>query len=512
MSFGQRFVSQLPLDPHTNSAGKGWARESKAYSVALLLVLLIILAPIWLVDYPGMVDYPNHLTRCYIVAHYHDNPIWQQRFIVVHDPIPNLAIDLIVTPLIYLLPLLVCGKIFLSLAAALYVIGCSEVGRAITGKPNWLALVCALTFYNSALLYGFVNYVFGLGIFLCAFAFWLRIRNAMTPLRFFLCCLFSIAAFLAHLSSFAILGVACCTIALLDFIRSRSVAELLKKTVWLACPLLLMACWLAASALHMGGSPKSQKQIGVIEWETFGGKLTNLLAPVRSYNIAVDLVVIALLLVSALILRKGCKIHSVAIVGLILFGLFLVTPSSVYAVYSADARYVVPGFLLLTLSIEPCQGRRLKIAMVVALVAMTLHIVSIAADWRTIDRRSRQVLAMGEVLPAGARVYVFEPSSNFSAKRDRGFKHTIQYWALSHNADISTFFTVSGAQPLLRRQPICDNAEWKKCIASYDYLWTSDPPPPLREALTAVATPAATWEKITLWRINPSPATRQQVP
>src|ERR1035441_5642758 len=116
-------------------------QELKAYYAALLVVLLMVLAPIWIVKYPGMVDYPNHLVRCYILAHYHDNPLWQQRYLLDLSPLPNLAIDLIVTPLLRILPLIVAGKVFLSLAAALYVLGCSEVGRTVIGKLNWLALV-----------------------------------------------------------------------------------------------------------------------------------------------------------------------------------------------------------------------------------------------------------------------------------------------------------------------------------------------------------------------------------
>jgi len=390
MSMRQPLSTEAQLGVHSVEAGEakqGFTGEIKAYYAALLFVLLLVLAPIWIVKYPGMVDFPNHLTRCYILAHYYDNPIWQQRFIVVHDPLPNLAIDLIVTPLVHLLPLILCGKIFLSISAALYVIGCSYAGRAITGKPNWLALVCALTFYNSALLFGFVNYIFGVGVFLCAFAYWLRVRNAMTPLRFSLCCLLSFAAFFAHLSSIAFLGLACVTIALLDFIHDRRIARLLVKVTWLACPVLLMAAWLVESALHSPVAIKNQGHIPQTAWRPLSGKLTVLLTPVRSYSMAVDLGVILLLLVCALAIWKGSKVHRTAVVSLILYVLFLITPSDLYTTSAADARYVLPGFLLLLLSIELRWGRRQKIAVAVALAAMAVHIGSITADWLTISRR-----------------------------------------------------------------------------------------------------------------------------
>jgi hypothetical protein len=466
-------------------------QELKAYYAALLVVLLMVLAPIWIVKYPGMVDYPNHLVRCYILAHYHDNPLWQQRYLLDLSPLPNLAIDLIVTPLLRILPLIVAGKVFLSLAAALYVLGCSEVGRTVIGKLNWLALVCAFTFYNSDLLFGFVNYVFGIGVFLCAFAYWLRIRNAMTPLRFFLCCLLSLAAYFAHLSSVVILGIACCTIALLEFVRDRKIRSLIVKLAWLACPVFLMAGFL-----------KSSGQIGTIDWGSPSEKLIALLAPVRSYSVALDVGVIFVLLVCALAMLRGSKVHSVAVVSPVLFALLLITPKALYTVSAANARYVIPAYLLLILSIEPCWGRWRKAALAVALAAMAIRTRSITADWLAISQRSEQLLAMGNILPEGARIYVIKPALDLSAKRDRGDVHVIQFWTVSHDAELSNLFAFRGAQPLVFRQPPCGGPEWEKCLASYDFVWTYDPPEFLRQVILRIATPAAAWEKVTLWRVN----------
>jgi hypothetical protein len=466
-------------------------KEYKFYYAMLLIVLVIILVPIWLVKYPGMVDYPNHLVRCYILSHFHDNPVWGQRYYLDYTPLPNLAIDLIVTPLLRLFPLLVCGKIFLSLAAALYVLGCSEVGRAVAGKPNWLALICAFTFYNSQLFFGFVNYIFGVGVFLCVLAYWMRVRSSMSFSRFFICCLLGIVAFLAHLSSVVILGVACVTIALLDFALDRRIRGLIVKISWLACPLVLMA-----------GFMKGSGRVGIIEWGAPYQKLMKLFSPVRSYSAVVDMLVIVVLLICALLMLRGSRIRSTALVSIELFILFLITPETVFTSTSADARYVIPCFLLLVLSFEPRWGRWQKAALAMALVAMTLRTVSITTNWLAISRRNEQVLAMGQVLPTGARIYVLQPKYLVSTKLDRGFVHIIEFWTVSHEADISTLFALPGQQPLVFRQPPCDGPDWSKCLASYDYVWTYDPPASMRQAILRLATPAAEWEKVTLWRVT----------
>jgi hypothetical protein len=491
--FLTRRMSFLLHPAIADEAPRASAAELRTYYAMLLIVFFVILIPIWMVKYPGMLDYPNHLTRCYILAHYYDNPVFQQRYVLDYSPLPNLAIDLIVTPLLRFLSLIVAGKVFLSIAAALYVLGCSEVGRAVTGKPNWLALVCAFTFYNSQLIWGFVNYIFGVGVFLCAFAFWLQVRNTISPLRFFLLCLLSLAAYLAHLSSLAILGIACCVIALLDYLRDRKARGLIVKLAWLACPLLIMEGFVKKNS---GGG------VGSVSWGTPIDKLTNLLAPVRSYNVTLDLGIIFVLLLCAWAMLKGSKVHSVAVVGLLLFVLFLITPLVLFGLYPADVRYVIPAYMLLILSIEPRWGRLQKAALAVALIAMMIRMGSITANWHSVSRRSEQVLAMGQVLPEGARICVWHPPLDAMAKLDRSFIHVIEFWTISHDADISTFFATRGQQLLVRRQPPCDDPEWTKCLDSYDYVWTYDPPESLRQDIIRLATPAAMWEKVTLWRVN----------
>lgn len=472
---------------HAEPQSAGW----KVYYSILGIALIAMLIPIWTVDYPGMVDYPNHLARCYVLAHYHDIPLWGQRYFLVHDPIPNLAIDLIVAPLLRWLPLIVCGKIFLTLAAALYVVGCSEVGRAATGKLNWLVLPVVFTFYNSPLLYGFVNYVFGVGVFLCVFAYWLRVHQSMSGWRFLFCCLLSLAAFFSHLSAVVFLGVGCCTVAFLEFFPDRKLSRLAVQLAWLFCPLLIVVLFLKRSG-----------QIGTIAWSTLHEKLLHLLAPVRSYSLTLDLIVIAGLALCAVPLLKGSKIHRTALVGLVFFALYLITPNQLLTYSAADARYVVPAWVLLVVSVEPSPGRWRKAALALALILMLVRTGSIDWNWRAIDRRNEQVLAMGSVLPEGARVYALPLPEN-TPKPDRGFFHIIQLWTVSREADIPSLFALPGQQPLVFRQPPCVGPEWAKCFAHYNYVWAYDPPEPIRQDLLRVATPAATWEKITLWQVRP---------
>jgi len=491
-----------------------YSAGSKAYYALLFFVLVAILIPIWIVDYPGMADYPNHLVRCYILAHYHENPIWQQRYVIDHTPLPNLAIELVVVPLLRILPILTCGKLFLSLAAVLYVLGSDAVGHVITGKPNWLAPLCAFTFYNIQLFDGLVNYIFGIGIFLLAFAFWLRVRRQMAPWSFLVCCLLSLIAYLAHLSSIAFLGLACLTVALLDYAEDRKLATFLTKLAWLACPLLLIAAFFKGSG-----------QIGAIAWSHVW-KLdpTQLLSPIKSYSLFLDIGILAALTASFVALSKGCTLHRTATVSAVFFLFFLITPDGLFTAGYIAQRFVVPGCLLLVLSIEPHWGWRQKAALGLALATMMVRTGEIAANWVSIDRESKQVLAMGEILPRGASVFALQqdhhPPRSAGLRRrmdyatqfwagspEKHLLHVIQFWTLSHDADVSTLFAIPGQQPLVFRQLYCHatpifGAAAVNCFPNFDFVWTYDAGPAVRRVLAGIATPAATWGESTLWRVN----------
>jgi hypothetical protein len=462
-----------------------------------------------MVDYPGMVDYPNHLTRCYILAHYHDNPLWQQRYQLDHTPIPNLMIDLIVPALTKFLPLLVSGKLFLSLIAILYVGGCSAAGRSITGSPNWLALPCAFTFYNKQLLYGFANYAFGVGIFLCAFAYWYRVRDKMTPARFLICGLLSLVAYFSHLSSLVFLFIACFIVVLIDYIKDRGFRSLLFKTAWLIFPAPLLFMYVS-----------SRKQARSVDWSyTIAEKLRALGSPLQSYNIYVDAVVAAVLFICLVALIKGSRIHrSVAIMAVFLALTFL-TPDGLATDRCVAERFVVPGLLIGMLSIDPRRDKWRSAAIGLAVAAMLVHTAEIAANWRTIDRESRSVLAMGQVLPQRARVFVLLPAEGLNVTRSwrentgyfrMRFQHVIEFWTISKEADLSSLFVNPGQQPLVIRQIYCHDPSERPsltlgCFAGYDYVWTYDPTPAVKDYLSGIAAPASTWERVILWRVNRRP-------
>ena len=50
--------------------------DRRWYHVLTWLIAALVGLPIWCVAYPPLVDYPNHLARCYIFEHSGDEPLF----------------------------------------------------------------------------------------------------------------------------------------------------------------------------------------------------------------------------------------------------------------------------------------------------------------------------------------------------------------------------------------------------------------------------------------------------
>lgn len=470
----------------------------KLYYALLVLAFVLAIVPLWLVRFPEMMDYPAHLARCYILAHFHSNPLWPQVYRVRFGPIPNLAIDAIVAPLAHWLPIGLSGRIFLTLLALLYVGGCEALGRAAWGRQHAMTLVAAFTFLNTNLMDGRVNYLFGLALAFWVLALWLRWRAAMTARRFLLFCGLSLLVYLAHLGAIAVLGVACCTIALVDFARHRRLRPLLAEVGWMVCPTLLL----------LFGFLGRSGRVGELAWGTWASKASHLLTLTRTFRPQWEgWLVLALLACAGVLLWRARWNRPLAIAGLVLLGCYVVTPTRIFTADYADARFVLPGFVLLILAVRPRPGRLRRMTLGLVLALFAARVLFLGQGWIAEQTQARAVLAMGRALPAGARVDAIDGMEAKSG--GRGFQrlalsHLIDLWSVNRGVYMSNVFAESGQQPLIQR-PELENCWPNKnpgCLANFDFVWTDSPPATVQARLQSAAVPVARYATFVLWRIR----------
>src|SRR5690349_18089258 len=80
---------------------------------AMLLAAAVLLAPLLIADVPPVLDYPNHLARFVLLAAGPDDPVLGRIFTPRWSIIPNLATDLIMPPLLHVVPVHIAGRLLL---------------------------------------------------------------------------------------------------------------------------------------------------------------------------------------------------------------------------------------------------------------------------------------------------------------------------------------------------------------------------------------------------------------
>lgn len=453
-------------------------RGLKLYWALFAACAVLACAPLWTTKYPPLLDYPNHLARAYVIYHYDDNGFYRGEYDRLSVPVPNMAIDLVVPPLLRFFEVKTAGKIFLTLTFLLFALGCHMLGVAVHGRPTWLALAFALLVFNQTVLWGFVNYFFGVGLFLITFSLWLRWRESWTWVRLVLVVALAFAAFIAHLSAYAFLGVALTTVTLFDAWAAR------RATKGMLLGLAPLLPPLATFVAFMRGPGRT----GELVWGSAAAKVVNLAAWPVGYNYALDgaLLGVVLLACAVVLLRsKSLRVSWALLVsGLLFWLLYVLCPQAVFTSYSADARFIAPALVFTLLAFRFEVGRKLgTCALALILVAAGVKLGGVWAAWRRIDVKTEAQLALFERFEDGARVYpiTFFPPDREGAKNERPIHHVIHYATISRHIFAPTFFAYSGQQPVVykerpryvkiteKRPPEALN--WAFIFDKYDYIW-----------------------------------------
>jgi len=465
-------------------AGSRRAQLAAAWGAGLLVLL-----PLALVPYPPLVDAPNHLARLYVLSRYDRVPLFQEDLLLDLRPLPNLGIEAIGLPVLALVPdPVVAARVTLVLLAALYVAGCQALGYAILRRPSWRATLASLLLYGSTLLYGFLGYTVGVGVFLLALAAWIDSRSRWTPLRAVLCSGLALAAYFAHLSTLAFLALTVGPLWLWEFAGSWRCAW--RRALLAGAPLVAGAAALLAFPPPPGSGPTV--------WNGPLGKLVLLSGPLRSYSWRFDLLVIALVAATgALVALRAREVRvrwPIASAAAALLAAALATPLVAFGSCAADARYVLPFACLAPFAVEArIAGRARCAALLLAILGLRLAMLMVA--WQGLSRQIVEAVALLDLVPPRSRVLVsFLPGAE---ARSMGVDETKRAYALAHAAawaalrreDLPTNLFDNPYQTVRFRDPGFGTdgrggvEDVERLRARSDAAWVYRPPPELRRAL-----------------------------
>ena len=370
--------------------------------VAALVIVGAVLVPIWSVTYPPLTDYPNHLARMHVLMMKGADEFLNKYYVIRWAAIPNLAMDLTVPSLARLVGLESAGKLFLSAILVLLFTGTLALHHAIHRTWSAWPLVASLILFNPFFLWGFVNFLFGLGVALWLSALWILLRD--TRIAWYVFPPAALCLFFMHLMPFGIYLVIIGSYEAGLALRDRTdIASIGKRSAQIASQALpALAVFLAASPTRGGQSGTLFSHLGS-KVEAFSYVFSNYV-PFLDFKLTFIPVVVLLTAGWAAGRLKVDRRMLLPMAAMVL--IYFAIPNTLLTAGGAYRRFTVPVDLLFIASTSlEIRRRRVTIALAVALASIFMaRMVVLERAWLHQDRELASLRGALAALPNGARL------------------------------------------------------------------------------------------------------------
>ena len=468
------------------------SQTRSAWWSALIAFCVVLLAPLAVVDVPPLLDYPNHLARAYVVAHGQQDPHLSQMYAPHWAVIPNLAVDLILPPLLSVMPVHIAGRLMLAAALVLPVIGTVLYSHTAFGRRSYWSIAVCLVAYNGLFLLGFVNFQLGIGLALVCAAAWLRWRETNPAATVALGTICAVILFFSHLMGllFFIILLASHEIQRAWEVHRQGgplIPAVVRRAAW-SLPMLVLPAVLYAVSAFNDNAPD-------ISWETWPDKLIRAAMSLVNYNLPLD-IVSATLLTAFLLMCARLRLIMMPLGSAVALGavavLFTVSPLGFKGTGYLDARFAVMFGFLSFATIMPTRLPRLAALLVtLAIVALfSLRTAQIAAVWCAHNRDLAQLRDAMSAVEPGSRVLLAMVGRNEAAPAERerlrrqylsdGSRldaHTAALLLIERHAFWTFLFARPEQQPIKLRSPYLEIAERTIGIPDLRLLSAPNPDP-----------------------------------
>jgi hypothetical protein len=377
---------------------------------AFLALLLVCSLPLFLARHVPLVDYPTHLARMHILHEYPADRYLQQTYDVSLAPRPNLAMDLVVIVLSTMVPVETASRIFVFLSMALTLSGVAILNRVAHREWSPISILLgAVLLYNWVFAYGFMNFLFGLGMMLWAIAVWLVMVGRPVWARIMVGILLGSILFLCHIVPFVLFSVALGGIGLHRAIYQRQLD--FRRLAWEAV-VAATVCGLPA-VIFLSFSPASGDLADGFLAAPWTLKLVALLRTPLSTNLHGDAAVgFGILVLGVIALWRG-KITLAPPLRLVLafVGIaFVFAPVSSRLGFYLNERICLAFLLLFVAALRIGISGHWARNAVIGLLATSIGVRSLvtAADWRKCDELLNRVRVAFAKLEGPAILYVAE--------------------------------------------------------------------------------------------------------
>jgi hypothetical protein len=314
--------------------------------LAIGLVFLACLAPVFTTPVMPLIDFYDHLARYFVLSNLGHDPVLARNYASAWGLLPNLGVDVIGTALMRVFDPLLVGRVIAVLLLAVQFSGVLALNKALFARTSLMtAALSGMLLYSYIFIWGFSNFLLGLGLAFLAAAWWDRMRDRpliAVPTSAAL----SVLIFFAHGFAFFLYGLLVGGLELGRCLETaeRKVSRLIRQggllLIQAVAPVLLfLHTRTATEPTPAQGSPHPPGVLPRLAWEA-RHRLHAIVQVANGPSFAFDLVLgLTALAAVVIMLRRGdVRLSRRALPALAIFGalVFLIPPAVIGVDYLGD--------------------------------------------------------------------------------------------------------------------------------------------------------------------------------
>jgi hypothetical protein len=396
------------------------------YVAAYLILGALTLSPLLSASVPSLIDYPNHLARMSLLAESGKAAAAAQNYVTHWRLLPNLAMDLAVPLLSQIMPVEQAGRLFIATTMTLLVVSTVALRRVLYGRVGLWPLCSLLFVYNFVLWWGFLNYLFGLGIALLAFSAWIASKNWKIGARVSVFSVIAVILLVLHLFAFGVYGLLVVSYEAGNWLdaRPRSIRGLLRRMTSLAQFVPAVLVWFVSSS--NGG--KAYWAFGTILH-----RFVLLISPIAFSNppSAFDRALLVMVLFTLYVGLRTQTLRISPVMRLPLAAMIVVAvlmPEWASGSWAADIRLPVAFPFVFIAATRLDISRRWPIALFAAIgmIFLGIRVWAVSQSWADMDARFSELRAASGSISEGARVLVVQSTMPPEVQEFKGLSPLLQ--------------------------------------------------------------------------------------
>jgi len=348
------------------------------------------------------------------------------------------------------MPLELASKLFLVVVFGLIAGGTIWLNRVATGAWSLWPLLAFLLLYNRIFLWGFVNYLFGIGIALGSTALWLALERRRWWLRVLASSVAALRCYLSHIAAFGFYALVIFGVEArpgIAELRARQWAMLGRRIATFSMQFILPTV-LLFSYWHWTA-------IDGVSYDGCWRKADSVFSAFDNYDQVLDIACFALFLSLLGWLgwtRRLALAPRLVWAICVVFTTYVLMPSQIYGGSNVDHRLPTAWFLLLIASSTPWFPTR-QFAIAIGLLAGSMLVIRTAVIehvWRQADEVYSADLIGIDALPRGVKLAVAIPADAIHLVRVPEV-HLPALAISRREAFVPTLFAYPGQQPIALR-------------------------------------------------------------